>query len=63
MNVNLDVVREEMLTTIYGVMPTPMLRNLTNLTSKGKACFLLSGMKCNFTRMAIHILCNIIFHL
>ena len=43
MNVHLGVVRQEML-------PTPMLRYLTHLTSKEKACFLLSGMKCNFTQ-------------
>ena len=49
-NVNLAVVREEMLKTIYNVMPTPMRIYLTNLTSKEKACFLLSGMKCNFTQ-------------
>ena len=50
MNVNLGVEREEMLKTIYGVMPTPMLRYLLNLTYKKKACFLLSGLKCNFTQ-------------
>ena len=53
-NVNLGVVQEEMLKTIYDVMPTPMQIYLTNLTSKENTCYLLSGM-------AKQILCNIIF--
>ena len=60
MNINLGVVREEMLETIYGVMPTPMLRYVTSLTSKEKVCFLLSGMKCNFTQEWQNIYCAIL---
>ena len=59
-NVNLGVVREEMLKTIYDVMPTPMQIYLTNLTSKEKSCFLLSKMKCNFTQEWQNIYCAIL---
>ena len=57
---NVGVVRDERLKTIYGVMPTPMQRYLTSLTSKEKACFLLSGMKCTFTQEWQNIYCAIL---
>ena len=57
---NVFVVRDERLKTVYGVMPTPMQRYLTSLTSKEKACFLLSGMKCTFTQEWQNIYCAIL---
>ena len=52
-NVSLGVVQEELFRHMHSIKPSPTQRYFTNFNNKHdkeKACFLLSGMKNNFTQ-------------